>query len=221
MKRWIGYAVLCLWMATLCYSQDAQQAKEKTAETKISFPVTLEKTLDSKKLKEGDTVICLTAGTLRGRNGFLIPSGSKVTGHVTQAQARAKGDSNSTLGIAFDKIQVSGKELPMTGTLQAIAPSLGSSGPSTGPAAPPSLGGGGPAAAAGGSAGTTAGPTTSMKLSGPSNGTPVLIASSTGVLGIKAMEMDANGMITSPGKQVKLDNGTQMMIRAEIQMPSQ
>jgi hypothetical protein len=219
MKQWLASILLCLLVVTFSCAQDSQQAAQASGNgVKISFPVTLEKGLESRKLKEGAPVVCVTAGALHGRNGFLIPSGSKVIGHVTQAQARAKGDSNSTLGIAFDKIEVKGKELAMTGTLQAIAPSLNYSGPTTGAAEPGSLNGGG-RGDSGMSAGTTPGPTSSVKISGPANGTPLVNSSSTGVLGIKNMEMDANGLITSPGKQVKLDNGTQMMIRADIQMP--
>ncbi len=232
MKR-VCLSIVVVWLlASFVFAQGTQQAPAPSPsnaqasasgtsegnDVKLSFPAVLERGLDSKKLKEGDPVVCETTGTLRGRNGFLIPSGSKVIGHVTQAQARGKGDANSTLGMTFDKIQTKGKEIAMTGTLQAIAPSLGSSGPMTS-AAPPSLGGGGTASAGGAGAGTTAAPATSMKVSGPSTGTPLVVGTSAGVLGIKGLEMDANGLITSSGKQVKLDNGTQMMIRAEIQMP--
>jgi len=222
MKRWFGWIILSFLIVTFCCAQDSQPtAPDSGNGAKITFPVTLEKSLDSKKLKEGDPVTCVTAGTLHGRNGFLIPSGSKVIGHVTQAQARGKGDSNSTLGIAFDKIIVKGNELAMTGNVQAIAPSLGSAGPNTGAAEPASLGGGGSASAAGAGAGTTAAPTSSVRVSGAPTGTPLVTSTSTGVLGIKGLEMDKDGVITSPGKQVKLDNGTQMMIRADIQMPAQ
>jgi hypothetical protein len=221
MKRCLGSIVLCLCWVALCYSQDAQQINQDASKgTKVSFSVTLEKGLDSRKLKAGDPVTCLTAGTLHGRNGLLIPSGSRVLGHVTQAQARAKGDAISTLGIEFDKIQVKGKELAMVGTLQAIAPGLSNSGPNVGPAESGSLSGGG-RGDQGYSAGTTAGPTAPIQVSGPSGDTRPVNTASTGVLGIKNLEMDANGLITSPGKQVRLDNGTQMVVRAEIQMPVQ
>ena len=97
---------------------------------KGSFPVQLEKTLDSSKLKEGDTVVCKTVTAIRSRSGLMIPSGAKVIGHVIQAQARSKGDAESKLAIEFDKIEYAkGEEMPMKGTFQAIGPSLGEKAP--------------------------------------------------------------------------------------------
>jgi hypothetical protein len=85
----------------------------------------LTKPLDSKRLKQGDEVEAkLTAG-ITTADGGTIPSGSKVIGHVTEAKARSKGDSESTLGIVFDKIErKGGGETPIKGAIQAAAPSL-------------------------------------------------------------------------------------------------
>jgi type IV secretory pathway VirB10-like protein len=78
-----------------------------------------------KKLKDGDTVVCTTVSALHSGSGMMIPSGSKVIGHITQAEARSKGDSQSSLAMVFDKIQMpNGTAIPMKGTLQAIGPSL-------------------------------------------------------------------------------------------------
>ena len=109
---------------------------------KGSFPIMLPKGIDSKKLKEGDTVMCQTVTPLRTSVG-IIPSGSKVVGHVTVAKARSNGDSESTLGLAFDKIEYGkGKEATMKATLQAVGPNLGeNSGPNTGAAESGVLGG--------------------------------------------------------------------------------
>jgi len=102
------------------------------------FPLTPAKTLDSKKLKEGDAIVCTTTAPVRLGNGALIPTGAKVLGHVTVAKAQSKGDSGSSLGVTFDKIQISnGKEIAMKGTLLAVAPNPGgNSGPDTGVAGP-------------------------------------------------------------------------------------
>ena len=50
------------------------------------------------------------AADLRLKDGTTIPLGSKVTGHVTEAKARSKGDAQSALGIVFDKISSSRRE---------------------------------------------------------------------------------------------------------------
>ena len=226
MKRlWVS-VVLVVLSVSLSYAQDAtpqaagaQGTATQTAsgnsdnQIKGSFPVKLDKSIDSKKLKEGDTVVCETVSPLHSRSGLMIPSGAKVIGHVTQAQARSKGNADSTLAIAFDKIEYAkGEEIPMKGTLQAVAPSLG------GPYLDTSAGQ--PQLASRGTNGSSAPPTGSMQIGGPSGGIPILQPTSQGVLGVKNLQMDANGVLSSPGKEVKLENGTQFMIRAEIDLPS-
>ncbi|HUK43381.1 MAG TPA: hypothetical protein VLW48_02950 [Candidatus Bathyarchaeia archaeon] len=170
------------------------------------FPVTLVKALDSKKLKEGDPVLGQLAGTVRLPSGVLVSSGTKVVGHVTQAQARSKGDPRSSLAMVFDKIEMSGKEVPIKGALAAIAPSLGDSGPANyaigtsgnsgaGGAAPPMQ--------------------TAKDLQAGSNVHPLLNSQSKGVLGFHDLQMGDDSVLTTKGKEVKLDSGTQMMIRVE------
>ncbi len=193
-------------------------------EIRGAFPTTLVKSLDSKKLKAGDIVVCQTSATLRSRSGLLIPNGTKVIGHVTQAQARGKGATESSLEIVFDKIQLStGKEIPMKGALQAVGPVLGDSGPDTGPGGGLGMGGHGGNAA---DTATTPGPTNGV--AGPNSGIhpladtrsrPILNAQSQGVLGIKNLEMGKDSILTSTEKEVKLESGTQMLIRAEIEKP--
>ncbi len=138
MKGLSVWLISLLLSASLAYAQDTQQgapnppasgAQSATSSQagmiKGSFPVILPKGADSKKLKEGDTVVCETVAPLRTSVG-IIPSGSKVIAHVTQAKAQSKGDSDSTLGLAFDKIEYGkGKEAPMKASLQAVGPEPG------------------------------------------------------------------------------------------------
>lgn len=226
MKRLCVSAVLAVLSISLCYAQGttpqaagAQGASAQAAPTnpenqiKGAIPVKLEKSLDSKKLKEGDTVVFQTVSSMHSRSGLMIPSGSKVIGHVTQAKARSKGDSESTLGIAFDKIEYGkGEDLPMKGTLQAVGPNLGGAALDTS-ASPPQL-------STKGGNGSSPPPTSSMQTSGPASGTRILNSTSQGVVGMKGLDMDSSGVLTSPGKEVKLDNGDQFLIHAEIDLPS-
>lgn len=203
--------------AAAASSSQAAGAAASEGEIRGAFGVSLVRPLDSKKLKDGDQVICQTSGTLRSRSGLLIPSGTKVIGHVTQAKARSKGDSDSTLGMVFDKIEVSKeKEIPIKGILQAVGPSLGASGPETGAA-----GGGGMMAGHGGES-TMGAPAAGPGMQIGSTGShPLLNSQSMGVLGIRNLQMDKDSVLTSSNKEVKLDSGTQMMIRAEIAVPVQ
>src|SRR5258708_29614492 len=88
-----------------------------------AFPVKLTKTLDSSKLKVGDTVELETAGSFKLPEGTLVPKGSKLTGYVTAATARSKGDPTSQLTVVFDKVKVTdGKQLSIKGIVQAVFP---------------------------------------------------------------------------------------------------
>jgi len=190
-----------------------------------AFATVLVKGVDSKKLKDGDEIICQTLGPIHAPSGLLIPTGSKVIGHVTQATARGKGDSNSTLAMVFDKIEITkGKEVSMKGTLQAVAPSIGTGG---GPDTGANIGGSnmGKASGGGGSSAASMAPpnqTVGIGANQMKPGShPLLNSQSEGALGYHDLSMDKNNVLTSTGKEVRLDNGTQMIIRAEIEMPVQ
>jgi hypothetical protein len=49
----------------------------------------------------------------------------------------------------------------------------------------------------------------------------MLTSESKGVLGFKNLEMNSDSVLTSSGKEVKLDSGTQMLIQAAIPIPVQ
>lgn len=178
------------------------------------MPVGLTKSLDSTKLKEGDAVTGSVMADLRMKDGTTIPRGSKVTGHVTEAKARSKGNASSALGIVFDKISLpAGKDLTIKGEIQAVAPNPNSSTPDSGSG---SIGPGMMAGHEGAGTGTTAGPAPSLPTSQQA-GHPLLNAQSKGVLGIKNLELGENSVLTSEGKDVKLDSGAQMMVRVEFE----
>src|SRR5713101_191230 len=88
-----------------------------------AFNAALSSPLDSKKCKSGDPVNAHTTEAAKSEGKAVIPKGSKLVGHVTQASARAKGESESSLGIVFDKaILKNGQEIPLNNvTIQAIA----------------------------------------------------------------------------------------------------
>src|SRR6266852_4014260 len=87
-----------------------------------AFNAALSSPIDSKKCKPGDPVNAHTTEAAKSEGKTVIPKGSKLVGHVTQASARAKGESESSLGIVFDKaILKNGQEIPLNAGIQAIA----------------------------------------------------------------------------------------------------
>jgi len=134
-----------------------------------------------------------------------------VVGHVTAAKARSKGDSEASLGIVFDKIELSGgKDMPIkawcrpSGPIRAQAPV-----PDTGVAGGNSL-----------NAGTVQPQPQAPALARKQRNTrrredarPTLDR----VIGIKNLQLDNNSVLTSHRKEVKLDSGSQIMIKVEYQ----
>lgn len=216
---------LCL--GQVAHAAQASQAPAQTSPTPETapakndlphgpMPAELTKALDSKKLKEGDPVTARVTAELHMGSGGVIPRGSTLIGHVTEAKARSKGDSQATLGIAFDKIVAGGKEMAVKSVLQAVGPSLSSS------AAAAPTGSIGPGMMAGREgaqgAGTTPPPMPTANQTPPPS-LPVLTGQSKGVVGIKNLQLGENSVLTSSGKEVKLDSGTQMIVAVEIQVP--
>lgn len=68
----------------------------------------LESKLNSKSAKPGQPVVFKTTQKMTTADGTEIPKGTRLIGHVTNAQAHTKGHAESQLGIAFDRAELKG-----------------------------------------------------------------------------------------------------------------
>ena len=215
--------------------------------------------VDSKKAKPGDSVAARTTDATKADGKTVIPKGAKLVGHVTQASARAKGDSESALGIVFDKaILKNGQEVPLNLAIQALATgesaATANAGDNLAAAGGAGTYGGGSGRAVGGgaiggvnstaggavgtvtntaaNAGNTAGGAVNSTVhsaanataAGPGatgglNATGQLMSNSRGVFGMQGVNLisattgGAQGsLITSAGKNLHLESGTQMLL---------
>ena len=196
--------------------------------------------LDSKKAKPGDKVEGHTTVDLRTDGRMVIPKGTKLIGHITEASARSKGDSESTLAIQFDKAMPrNGEEIPLIVEIRAMAsPQQDISGGLPSSSSDPMADRGG--AAAGGSpmgASRSMGsqnstpnaansPRTETAPSGPVGGGP-LAANSRGVYGMHGLQIvadpskaNAGTIINSSGKNVRLEDGTKLLLMVRGETPS-
>ncbi len=230
MTRLARLLFLAVLTASFCLGVSANLAAASQAATQTSpaptaapagsdkphgvMPAELTKSLDSKKLKEGDQVTAKITAELHTKDGGTIPRGSTLTGHVTEAKARSKGDPQAALGIVFDKLTTpDGKTMPVKGVLQAVGPSLHSS---EAAASGGAIGPGMMAGHEGTGTGTTPPPTGSVSpASQPS--VPVLTGQSKGVVGIRGLELGENSVVLTGGKEVRLDSGTQLMVQVEFE----
>jgi len=190
-------------LSTAAVANSGQSAAATTASGGHgNFSVELVKALDSKKLKEGDEVQAKLTGSITLPSGATVPRGTMLIGHVTEAKARSKSDSEAALGISFDKIVLGkGEDVPIKGVLQAVAPNPNSD-VSTG-------------------AYLDQGPslrmaTQSQAPSTVSDPKPILSEQSTGVLGYKNMTLKDGVVTSSANKEIKFDAGTRFMLNVSM-----
>ena len=79
-------------------------------------------TLDAKKCKPGDKVEARTTQDVKQDGRVVMKKGSRIHGHVTEAEARTKGHEESSLGVVFDSVSLKGGErVPLHMGVQALA----------------------------------------------------------------------------------------------------
>lgn len=101
-------------------SADVSSAGKLSSGTRIDS--TLTKPLDAKKCKPGDAVEARAAQDVKQDGRVVLKKGTRLMGHVTEAQARASGQSESRLGIVFDHaVTKNGQQMPLNATIQALA----------------------------------------------------------------------------------------------------
>ncbi len=199
------------------------------------------KPVDARKNKAGDEVVAKTTQDVKSNGHVVLPKGSKIMGHVTEAKARAKGQSDSSLGLAFDHaVLKDGTTVPVAFAVQAIGNSsaaaeaaqadadnsmatAANTGMSTSTAARSTGGGlvGGVGATAGGATNTATGVGRgTLRGAGNVGGgiSAPLTPASRGVVGMPHLNLASatsnSSTITSSTSNVHLDSGTEMILRS-------
>jgi hypothetical protein len=178
----------------------------------------LMQTIDVRKVKAGEPIYArVTLGVL-SHGKVLVPEGARIEGHVTEAKERSKNDPESVLGIVFDRAEtVDGKELPLELTVQAMG--VGALRPRS------------DIKLQEGTSYSMAPGATSIEDAEAEPGgdrdehlpqaetKPALDLGSKGMVGLKQLDLSAGkdptqgSLVTSREKNVKLDNGWQLVLR--------
>jgi len=230
--------------ATLCAAGAAAQSPppSEAASSEASLAggtainAALSNSIDSKKAKPGEQITAHTTEAVKSTDGrTILPKGTKLVGHVTQASARSNGQGESMLAIQFDKaVLKDGQEVLLNNVvIQAVAaPSHEASAygtdteRTTTPSNNPSMSG-----SRGARPEST--PSTQPYPNANPNGTPggesnsagPLPANTRGVYGLEGMRLSANGngegtVLASTGKNVHLDGGTRLLLVVQPQSAS-
>jgi hypothetical protein len=198
----------------------------------------LTKPVDTKRCKEGDQVFAKTISDVKSDGKVVIPKGTKLVGHVTQAQMSTKDNEESRLGIMFDRAMTKdGQEIPMHTVIQAVSSNqmtasemndamMTQTGEMQGMT---STGGGllrGVSSGVGATTGTVTnatanlGGTVNSATSATSSVSGRLTPTSTGIVGMPGLSMTSDLTNTTQGtlftcknQSIRLASGTEMMLK--------
>jgi len=83
---------------------------------------TLLTAVDARHSKPGDQVMARTTQDVKQDGQVVLRKGTKLMGHVTQAQARSKSNAESSVGVVFDNaVMKGGQQAPIHLGIQALA----------------------------------------------------------------------------------------------------
>jgi hypothetical protein len=85
-----------------------------------SLAAQLESSLDARHAKVGDRVVLKTIEAVKQNGDTVVPKGARLLGHVTEVQQRTRENSESRLGVTFDRLQKGALDMPITATIVSI-----------------------------------------------------------------------------------------------------
>lgn len=201
------------------------------------IPVKLTTTVDARKAKTGEEITARVTQDLKASNGTTVmPKDTEIVGHITAAQARNKQEKESQVGIVFDHAVVNRASVSYPLSIQAVIspqifqnPNSGNNGnasaapnPSSSMPSPGQMPGG---SARGMGGGQATPPNPPAADAGPSSGAgntpsaPTITEHTQGVVGFSHMNLQTPSNPTQPSvissekNNVKLENGTLMLLR--------
>lgn len=221
MNRFLAFAVL-LFSAVLCTGQAPApapaQASSPSGPADLGppivahgvFPVTITHVLDSGSLNKGDAIEAETGGSFRLPDGKVVPKGSKLLGHVAISSARSKGEDKSELALVFDTVKVQDDgELKIKALVQSVYPPAEESDPGVvngyTMAADPGIGYVPPDIRNG------------SNTEAHAKAEIVLDLKFVGIVGMKDLELERVGLLSSPsGQSVKLNKGVRLVVQVIV-----
>jgi hypothetical protein len=227
--------------ATEASSTAALEAAPLRVASDAAVQAALESRVDARRVSVGDEVRARTTQSVDLAGGGKLPRGTRLIGRVTEARAAA--GSESRLGIQFDRVVTSdGREYAADLAIQALAEAEARSAPTLGesaaarrrgtaePRSSRSSGGGLLGGAIGGAADAVVGAegvvggAVDTTLGGAAEVGSSLSASTTGVVGLPGLRLDAaatSSTVVSASGPVVLASGTRMVLRARADSAAQ
>jgi hypothetical protein len=80
----------------------------------------LQNAVDVRNAKVGDQVVLKTTQAIKSGGRTVVGKGAKLIGHVTEVSQKTKGESQSRVGILFDRLEQGSLAMPITATISSI-----------------------------------------------------------------------------------------------------
>ena len=80
----------------------------------------LQSTLDTKNARVGDQVVLKATNAVKQNGQTVVEKGSRLIGHVTEVQQRAKNGAGSRVGVVFDRLQQGGNSVPISAVITSV-----------------------------------------------------------------------------------------------------
>ena len=192
----------------------------------VQVQAQLDKTLDTKKAKQGDPVTAKLQQDVQIPDAVALPKNTVLEGHVDQVQA-SEHKSDATMTVTFDKAKLKdGKELPIKATVLAVSEpiysqqqAMGGGAPATMPSAAPSGGAPSGGGSMGGGSATPAATPQPMNVPDASQGPSQPTQKHGGVPDVMLksdIHEQTSATFSSKGKNVHVPDGTQMQFALAV-----
>jgi hypothetical protein len=135
MKQLFLAISLVVAMAGLAWGQKAETRGSATANNDTSvrkqgrqielqsgtqIAAQLENTLDARRAKPGDRVVLKTIQAVKQDGHVVVPKGAQLIGHVTDVQQQTRSSTESSIGVAIDRLRTGSTETPITASILSI-----------------------------------------------------------------------------------------------------
>lgn len=80
----------------------------------------LQNTIDVRKARVGDQVLLKTTQAIKSGGHTVVGKGSRLVGHVTEVAQKGRGNSESRVGILFDRLEQGSLAVPISATISSI-----------------------------------------------------------------------------------------------------
>ncbi len=209
-------------------NNSAQPTQPQRTIQMVPVVAQLDKTLDAKKAKQGDSVTAKLQQGVQIPDAQALPKNTVLEGHVDQVQA-SDHKSDSTMTVTFDKAKLKdGTELSIKATVIAVsepvnqqqAAGAGAPGQPMPSSAPSGPSGGGSPSGGGGSMGSTPSAPPPQPMNTPSAGTGSMQQAQNGSVPDVTLKSNihehTSATFSSKGKNVHVPDGTQMEVALAV-----